>query len=279
LNWSAHRATNNFGEQPSSGTDQAGFLTMKVSHDSRWILSRDARSPEEVIALDGWRTVIRGPYPEPIDDLQALLGHNVMEREGRLQVSPERRFREYCLTRNISDPEEFLFDIAAYFGCTIPHDGLERFKYLVEFERNNLLLFWDAVHSLESLKEHGYKLALVSNTWVFPMERLKDHTPLGQLFDKWICSYDVNRPKPYGDIFQEIPRLFQVPPDRVVMVGDNLEHDVRPAMECGMNAIWVNRDGYALPPRRELPPVRTVKTLSELLIRDWRKEAVLGRGG
>jgi len=52
-----------------------------------------------------------------------------------------------------------------------------------------------------------------------------------------------------------------VPPERVVMVGDDLEADVDGALRCGLNAVWLNPTDTA---ERVGPRVRTVHHMAEL---------------
>lgn len=45
------------------------------------------------------------------------------------------------------------------------------------------------------------------------------------------------------DFYRQITAALKVPPDRVVMVGDNFQEDVETARAAGLRAIWFNERG------------------------------------
>jgi HAD superfamily hydrolase (TIGR01509 family) len=173
------------------------------------------------------------------------------------------------LTRGTADPDAFARGAAERFDCSVSPDQLTRFRSLVEHERDNLLLYWDTVAALTALKRSGYRLALVSNTWAFPIERLRQQTPLGRLFDHWVCSCDVGRAKPHADIFEALCRRCRARPAQVVMVGDNYRLDVAGALAHGLHAVHLDRADRTADPQR-CRGVRVIRTLSELLDQGWR---------
>jgi FMN phosphatase YigB (HAD superfamily) len=52
------------------------------------------------------------------------------------------------------------------------------------------------------------------------------------------------------------------------MVGDNLAHDIAPALALGMQGIWVDYARAGLPPTAPCMPSRIIGALPELLIEE-----------
>lgn len=50
------------------------------------------------------------------------------------------------------------------------------------------------------------------------------------------------------------------------MVGDNLAHDIKPALDLGMQGVWVDYARVGLPPTAPCVPSRIICTLAELII-------------
>ncbi|HUH98855.1 MAG TPA: HAD family hydrolase [Anaerolineales bacterium] len=114
----------------------------------------------------------------------------------------------------------------------------------------------DAIPTLQSLKERGFRLGLISNA--------ADDENTQSLIDKGgfrpylefiISSAAVGKRKPHPVIFQSALDHFQVQADQIVMVGDLLETDILGAHQMGMKGIWITRRIDTLEPvRRGGPP-------------------------
>jgi hypothetical protein len=72
------------------------------------VISRSANSPV-VILFDLWKTIARGPYPEPIANLRSILG-----LDGKVD---DEQFLRVCLTTPNDDPRAYLAAVAHYC-CT-----------------------------------------------------------------------------------------------------------------------------------------------------------------
>jgi putative hydrolase of the HAD superfamily len=100
---------------------------------------------------------------------------------------------------------------------------------------------------LESLRDRGLKLGLVSNA-IDPPELLhRDLEQLGiaQRLDVAVFSSEVGRRKPDPAIFERALEVLGVPPERALFVGDRLAADVAGAAAVGMKtcqALWFVAD-------------------------------------
>lgn len=91
-------------------------------------------------------------------------------------------------------------------------------------------------------------LALVTNYDDGPMvHALLAREGLGRLFSAVVISMELGRRKPHPAIFEEALRRLEARADEALFVGDSLGADVGGARAVGMDAVWVNRTGKALP--------------------------------
>jgi len=109
----------------------------------------------------------------------------------------------------------------------------------------NFELYEDVLPVLSTLREHGLKIGLVSNT-SRDLDSFVSHFSLP--VDAWISSGRHGKVKPSPSIFMAVLDQLEVEPSAAVMVGDSLEDDVEGARALGMQAYLVDRDG-----RTEVP--------------------------
>ena len=102
---------------------------------------------------------------------------------------------------------------------------------------------------LESLREDGLKLGLVSNAfdpgWL--LHRDLEHMGLAGRLDFSVFSSEVGMRKPHPAIFERALEALGVEPERALFVGDRLFEDVRGAAEVGMTtvqALWFRADEH-----------------------------------
>lgn len=88
----------------------------------------------------------------------------------------------------------------------------------------------------------GARIGIVSNIWHPYAEGFRRACPaVPPLVDSWQLSYRTGTPKPDPTMFVASLRALGVAPADVVMVGDDLDKDVRPALALGMRAVWMTR--------------------------------------
>jgi HAD superfamily hydrolase (TIGR01662 family) len=139
-------------------------------------------------------------------------------------------------------------------------------------------LFPDVLDTLAALRDAGYRLGCVSNIndghiMRSVVEREKLHNWLWPIY----LSEDVGLRKPHPRLFQMVLDDWELPPDQVVMVGDNRKTDIQGAQNAGLRGIWLDRD-VDHPWRRiegdasDIIPDATIQQLSELpglLVGGW----------
>jgi putative hydrolase of the HAD superfamily len=141
-------------------------------------------------------------------------------------------------------------DLLGDFGVTLDDEQLDRF---LEAEHNAWeparRLAPDTHALLESLRDRGLKLALVSNAfdprWL--LQRDLEQMGLAQRLDFAVFSSEVGKRKPHPEIFRRALDALNVEPERALFVGDRLYEDIRGAGELGMTtvqALWFRADEH-----------------------------------
>lgn len=80
------------------------------------------------------------------------------------------------------------------------------------------------------------------------IRRALDRVGLGRYITHIFCFREIGAEKPSEKFFATIVERLGCRRDEVVMVGDNLEKDVRGALARGICAIWLNVAGAEVPP-------------------------------
>jgi HAD superfamily hydrolase (TIGR01662 family) len=135
------------------------------------------------------------------------------------------------------------------------------YEAAVEMERrwsqsSHFELYDDALPVLESIRAHGLKIGLLSNS-SRDLDEFIAHHALD--CDAVLTSYSHGKTKPHQTIFRAMLDRLAVAAEEAVMVGDTIEDDIDGALAVGMQAVLLDREGRypGVPGRlgdlRELP--------------------------
>ena len=132
-------------------------------------------------------------------------------------------------------------------------------------------VFPDARETLATLRERGYRLGLLSNTWWAAEWHNADLAAHGldDLLDELVYTSDLPHSKPHPSVFREVAARLGVDPREAVMIGDRQIDDVAGAKALGMRGVWRRNDsGF---PGSPVTPDAVVDRLAELppLLRAW----------
>jgi putative hydrolase of the HAD superfamily len=126
-------------------------------------------------------------------------------------------------------------------------------------------IFDGARHTLESFREMGVLMALVTNG-ASDIQRAKlERFSLAALFDHVQIEGEHGFGKPEERAYRHAMQVLGVEPSETWMVGDNLEWEIAAPQRLGVYAIWHDHLGRGLPPDTSVRPDRIVRSLSELL--------------
>jgi putative hydrolase of the HAD superfamily len=139
-------------------------------------------------------------------------------------------------------PKEALEHLASLFSW--PDESLE--QRLVRF-RNGLLAGIDADPALHGMLERlsrSYRLGIVSNGTGATQRAKIERAGLARFFEPILISEEVGARKPAPQIFMRAAEVWTLPPEAILVVGDDGDHDVAGAHAAGMCAVHVG-DGTA----------------------------------
>ena len=132
-------------------------------------------------------------------------------------------------------------------------------------------VFPDSRETLVLLRDRGYLLGLLSNTWWAAAWHNADIAAhgLGDLLDELVYTSDLPHSKPHESVFREVASRLDVGVEECVMIGDRQIDDVSGAKAIGMRAVW-RRNDYGFPTADAVPDA-VVDRVSELpaFLREW----------
>jgi putative hydrolase of the HAD superfamily len=128
----------------------------------------------------------------------------------------------------------------------------------------HFLLYEDVPATLEALAEQDILLGLISNSHR-SLESFQEHFELDGLIDVAVSSSEHGYMKPHPSIFEAALKLAGVPASDALMVGDSLTQDVEGARRVGMRGVLVRRSGSPERTQSDVPVIRSLLELPELL--------------
>ena len=112
----------------------------------------------------------------------------------------------------------------------------------------------DTIDTLRRLRATAMPVAIVSNGWYTSDVQSERVAQLGiqpDLYDVFVTSADVMRPKPHPATFERALNTLGLEPGDTLFVGDDLHADVRGAKAVGMTTVWKLNGRYEVPPAAE----------------------------
>lgn len=136
-------------------------------------------------------------------------------------------------------------------------------------EREKLVRpFPGAIDTLQDLHRRGIQLALLTNGEAGFQRAKIDRFGIKQYFHCIVIEGEFGVGKPDTSVFAYALQALKRAPQEVWMVGDNLAHDIEPALDLGMQGIWVDYARGGLPQTAPCVPSRIIGALTELLMEE-----------
>jgi 2-haloacid dehalogenase len=146
---------------------------------------------------------------------------------------------------------------AAREDITLPRGGVEAFVRAWP----DMLVFDDAGPALAALREHGWRLAFLTNCDddLFATTRTRLPAP----FDLWVTAEEVHSYKPDLAHFRKFAEKTGTSKANWIHVANSWVHDMMPAARMGLRSVWVDRDLTGHPAKLADRRVTSMRRLPE----------------
>jgi len=137
---------------------------------------------------------------------------------------------------------------------------------LFAITQTNWILEDDALPTLKRLEADGYRMGLISNAGDDKdVQQLVQGFGISSYFDFILTSAGCSYRKPHPRIFETALSKWYFLSSEAVMVGDNLDADIRGAQNAGLYGIWISRRaGSRTEDQLQVQPDASLSMLSEL---------------
>ena len=132
------------------------------------------------------------------------------------------------------------------------------FLALLPTKRN---IFPYTMEILDYLKSKDYLLHMITNGFEIVQHGKLKNSKMDGYFNKVITSEQANSLKPNKDIFDYALKLAKATMEESIMIGDNIEADIKGAMNAGWDAVYVNHINVE---PKDIKPTFTVYNLQEM---------------
>ena len=152
-------------------------------------------------------------------------------------------------------------------GASIPsratqHAIADRFS---SYRDEQMHIFPDAHQTIDTLRERGVRLALITNGDGEGQRAKIERFDLAHRFHHIQIEGEYGFGKPEPRAYLHALERLEVGARDSWMVGDNLEWEVAAPQRLGIHAIWFDAHNAGLPEGSSIRPDRVVRRLSELL--------------
>ena len=203
-------------------------------------------------------TCFRKYYPKDVTDrIDRDLWHNAMRKAAQPLIDYHR----------MDDLETEIKDFAQFYeilmsslpSVTITPEIAEEISRDRCYNLDNVLTLPGTVHTLQTLKDRGYLLGVISDNWPSTRYRL-EKTDLAQYFDQITISSDLGIYKPDERLFLHALQEMGVPAQESAFV-DDLAMNLETAEELGMYPVL----SLVKPNTKEDPRYAMIHAPEELL--------------
>jgi HAD superfamily hydrolase (TIGR01662 family) len=151
--------------------------------------------------------------------------------------------------------------------ANMPDDLVRRaLDRLFAITQTNWVLEEDTSSTLKKLEQDGYRMGIISNAGDDQdVQQLVRGFEIATHFDFVLTSAQCSYRKPHPRIFELAIANWYFLPSETVMVGDNLDADIRGAKNAGLYGIWISRRaGSSSEDQPRIQPDATISALTEL---------------
>lgn len=212
----------------------------------------DSRTTEETFA----KILAEKGYHVSIDDVRKVIRRYIDENaiKGDLEHYHGNSAEDFYIAYNDA--------IIKHLAIPNPEPGLGKYVYDRWFEVLHLFLLPNAESTINTLKEKGIKVGIVTNGFRDEVEIVFDGLAIQpDDFDIVVGCNTTGFAKPNPLPFEHAAKLLAIPIDEIIFVGDSYTNDYLGSKNVGMfPLLYLPGDGQ--PPNSE---VRYIRNLAEIL--------------
>lgn len=175
---------------------------------------------------------------------------NVSVAEGK-RIADE--YREKYNGQGEKAYEDLLGDISPWYDSILT---IRPQEYLTKNNKVNVLL--------GQLRKKGYMLGAITDGPTQQAELILKTVGIRKEYFNLFLGWEAKAARPKGgkcDVFVKVAQLYNLAPEQIVMVGDSLGTDILPALEAGVQAVYVGEEK----PGAQWRPVSHVLELADIL--------------
>ena len=154
----------------------------------------------------------------------------------------------------------------AYAAPDVPrekyNDLANRYRYHYLQQQAQITLFRGVVDMLLGLRERGHWLAVATGKSRRGLNEALQHADLRGMFDSSRTA-DETAGKPHPLILQELMAELDVPPERLLMIGDTT-HDLEMARNAGCASVAVAYGAHAVSALQNCQPLHVAQDVADL---------------
>lgn len=177
------------------------------------------------------------------------------------------------LRREITHGEVEELKVVTFFqDAGFPQPSLEEIRKFRDIYRPvyraNCRATPGSIETLCRLREHGYKLAIITNGQVEDQKAKAECIGVAHLVDRIFTSEEAGVSKPDIAIFQWAASSMEVSPSDMIMVGDSIESDINGALNAGISPILYcpfTKQDQTLFQGSQVPTIRHMSSLLDVL--------------
>lgn len=189
----------------------------------------------KLIIFDLWETLA---YKNVEYSATKKINDAIRNKGIRISLEETRKiFERATQLKRWRKKENAYSELCRALGIEPTQKNISLFRKIRDHAESRTRVYKHTTKMLKSLKNQGYKLALLSNSSTFMIHELKKRSDILKYFHYKIFSYNIGTIKPDPKMFKEALKRAGCRPEESLMIGDNPKDDIVPARKLGINTI------------------------------------------
>lgn len=221
-----------------------------------------------VIFFDLFFTLVTPRYNELRNENDVL---KITKEEWELYAEDNELYEKRA-TGKEKIPIKIIESIIEKIGMQVSYDDENEILELREerFKKSLMEVDFTIINVLINLKKNGKRICLISNADVIDVRYWKE-SPLHNLFDETIFSYEAECLKPEKEIYNIALNKMNAKPEECIFIGDGGSNELKGAKELGIKTILTT---YLL--KRNEKELNKLNEFADYHIEDFREiDAIL----